>query len=491
MSTIFNLTEILPILGSKFLFIIWDKIELQPMQKILKDTKTALVTNATDAFEMDFPSLQFKKIYYKGREHRKLSNYLGRFVRGITFHCPPLVFATKETRRNSSYIGRRVQRGVEMSIFLEIARRLNFTWTLRVFPEYSLWWGHNNNTDFRGVDVMLATGQADVAFGSLWTSSEHQDSVDFSVPWTLQTTSFLVPRSSTLILGIKRLSTPFQTTVWMLIFLCIAIVLFFISIFFRGFEKIQQNQIYHRWLLNDVILTLVAGTSPNTSMRILLWHWQMFCTIMIAGYCSNLVAHLSSPFYNHPLDSIEDLVNAGLSWGYDFPLPEEQLFDLQNRWHVQFIARFEVETEQSQANDRVKSKTYAVLARKLEDSNYIIGAEELDATSLHSLHLMKEYLIRRYLCFGFNKHSPYKYHFDDILKRLISSGIIIYWQRHTKTTSVFSEAEYSIRTSFPKPLLLENLQGAFFILMLGHLIALITFLIENIFIVVRICNTKI
>jgi hypothetical protein len=83
--------------------------------------------------------------------------------------------------------------GIEMLAFLELSKRLNFTWQLH---EPSGNWGHlNNGTWSGGLFGGFASGALDVAFCTLWIVEEQMTVMDYVVPWNQICNTFLVPRS--------------------------------------------------------------------------------------------------------------------------------------------------------------------------------------------------------------------------------------------------------------------------------------------------------
>ncbi|KAJ4436649.1 hypothetical protein ANN_16780 [Periplaneta americana] len=418
-------------------------------------------------------------------------NYVAFQHDGAPCHYAAIIQNYLNDQFPNRWIGRRaaadVPTGVEVLLFLELARRLGFSWRLDVFPEHSLWWERSNDSDFGGVALTLASGRADVAFGSLWVALNHEDAVDFSVPWTLQCTTFLVPHTLPAFALFRRLTTPFQGLVWWTLLIVVVVTALTVCALFycrqRCMVRDSGRRVQH--LHTGEHQSLLRALYHNTPWW-LRWLWFMFWLVVTTAYSSSLVSHLTAPAPGAPLDSIQDLVAAQIFWGYGFQLPMEQLFDLQicasllqNPWHSKFVSRFQVESSPEEKQQRIGRHDYAVLVRKLGDSNYVMGAEVLDQHSLGSLRLMKGCVIKHYLCFGLKKRSPLKAFFNDVLGQLMASGLPIYWQRRTKATALLFDADLRAQRGVPEPLLLSNLQDAFALLALGHVLSLAAFFVEQ------------
>jgi hypothetical protein len=79
-----------------------------------------------------------------------------------------------------------------MLAFLELSKRLNFTWQIN---ESSDNWGRfNNGTWTGGLLGGLASRNLDAAFCTLWIVEEQVAVMDYVVPWNQICNTFLVPR---------------------------------------------------------------------------------------------------------------------------------------------------------------------------------------------------------------------------------------------------------------------------------------------------------
>ena len=84
--------------------------------------------------------------------------------------------------------------GIEMLTFLEISKRLNFTWELREPVDENKWGSLENGTWTGGVFGQLANRTSDVAFCALWITEQQSKYADFTVPWNQVCNTFLVPK---------------------------------------------------------------------------------------------------------------------------------------------------------------------------------------------------------------------------------------------------------------------------------------------------------
>jgi len=105
-------------------------------------------------------------------------------------------------------------KGIEMKIFLEVAKQLNFTWRLEEPPEENKWGQKYANGSWSGGIVgALVEGRADVGFGFVWLVDPQASDVDLTFPWSTVCNTFLVPRSRRL-KNFGAAFMPFETTLW-------------------------------------------------------------------------------------------------------------------------------------------------------------------------------------------------------------------------------------------------------------------------------------
>jgi hypothetical protein len=104
--------------------------------------------------------------------------------------------------------------GIEMKIFLEISRRLNFTWRLQEPPETNKWGQKFENGSWSGgILGALVEGRADVGFCLLWLVDSQASDVDLTFPWNAVCNTFLVPRPQRLNKA-SAVFLPFTLTLW-------------------------------------------------------------------------------------------------------------------------------------------------------------------------------------------------------------------------------------------------------------------------------------
>lgn len=99
---------------------------------------------------------------------------------------------------------------------------------------------------------------------------------------------------------------------------------------------------------------------------------------------------------------------------------------------------------------------------------------------------MKEYTNEYYTAISFRKHSPLYPISNRLIRMFLEAGLVQYWikdsiRRYGRNAILNVMVEHD-RTSpkGPVKLSLSNLQGAFFLLLVGHFLAILYFIFEKI-----------
>ncbi|XP_023713689.2 glutamate receptor ionotropic, delta-1 [Cryptotermes secundus] len=425
-----------------------------------------------------------------------LPDLMGRTLQVGTFVCAPFSFGTagNVSSAEAEAITDGSLDGIEMLAFLELSKRLNFTWKLH---EPSGNWGHfNNGTWSGGLIGGLASGALDVAFCTLWITEEQMTVMDYVVPWNQICNTFLVPRSG-VTLTWRSVFLTLDGKVWAVLGLSVlatSLALFILTHLHRvTLQPLVKPHKYERLDTSFVevvgMLALAYSPSPERilgpSRYVICW-WFVFAMLVTTAYSCGLASRLTLPQNNPPLDSVKDLVEAGFHWGHTYCPTVDIIFDKNNPWHEKFIERFVIldDTDHSYLLKRGK---HAVFGYKLDvGTNYFLETERVEADDWESMRVMKECMSRFFISLGLAKDSPYTAAFNEGLIRLEEAGIMDKWQRdvllrrgNRNISFMLQEKRSVIDSAGPLKLSMANLQGAFIILILGNTVATFIFISEG------------
>ncbi|PSN46632.1 Ionotropic receptor 103 [Blattella germanica] len=442
---------------------------------IVNDTRYMMDNNGK------FVALMNSTIHFKEEFSSGSPNYLGKRLVVGTFNCPPFVFEDVTNTSSSNIESAENLDGIELQVFLEVIRRLNFTWKLLEPTDDNKWgWKMENGSWSGGVIGQLVNEETDVGFCFLWMVSPQAEDIDLTFPLSSTCNTFMVPRPRPLkqLLAVFK---PFRASLWASVFgaLC------FISIVTWKFRRFRQNIHSLDWHFLEMlgILTMENVSPPRKELRearhIITW-WAMFTVLVSTAYSSGLASHLTVPLYEPLLNSIQDLVLAKYYWSQAFIPNMKNLFDISNVWHRQFIDTFQLDTSMLKAT----RSRHASLGTILEGAEYVTEGVKILPLEYTKLRRIEECISRYYTSLGLRKDSPYTEVFNHILIRLFETGIIGQWTRtitlkhaNPAMTNIFSP-DREVGTK-PKVLTLKNIQGAFLLWCVGIVTSICSFIAEK------------
>ncbi|XP_052129960.1 glutamate [NMDA] receptor subunit 1 [Frankliniella occidentalis] len=203
-------------------------------------------------------------------------------------------------------------RGFCMDLLQELAKTINFTYSLALSPD-GLFGNYviRNTTvggkkEWTGLIGELVNERADMIVAPLTINPERAEFIEFSKPFKYQGITILEKkpsRSSTLVSFLQ----PFSNTLWILVMVSVhvvALVLYLLDRFspfgrFKlantdGTEEDALNLSSAIWFAWGVLLNsgIGEGTPRSFSARVLGMVWAGFAMIIVASYTANLAAFL-------------------------------------------------------------------------------------------------------------------------------------------------------------------------------------------------------
>lgn len=203
-------------------------------------------------------------------------------------------------------------RGFCMDLLQELAKTINFTYSLALSPDGMFGNYVIRNTtvggkkEWTGLIGELVNERADMIVAPLTINPERAEFIEFSKPFKYQGITILEKkpsRSSTLVSFLQ----PFSNTLWILVMVSVhvvALVLYLLDRFspfgrFKlantdGTEEDALNLSSAIWFAWGVLLNsgIGEGTPRSFSARVLGMVWAGFAMIIVASYTANLAAFL-------------------------------------------------------------------------------------------------------------------------------------------------------------------------------------------------------
>ncbi|XP_033114938.1 glutamate receptor ionotropic, NMDA 1-like isoform X2 [Anneissia japonica] len=262
------------------------------------------------------------QVIWPGRKMTKPEGYrLSTHLQVVTIKSIPFVYTDKPHPTNGCvdehYLvctdGKTGEimccKGFCIDLLANLSNFLNFTFDLHIVAD-----GHygdlvrvTNSTERRwnGMIGELLDGKADIIMAPLTINKERVKHIDFSKPFKYQGLTILVKKDvpTNKLVSFLR---PFETELWILMFLAIHVVAFFLFILDRlspfsrmhtgkfGREQDALNLSRALWFSWGVLFNsgIGEGTPRSLSARVVGMVWAFFSMIMLASYTANLAAFL-------------------------------------------------------------------------------------------------------------------------------------------------------------------------------------------------------
>lgn len=261
----------------------------------------------------------------------------------------------------------------------------------------------------------------------------------------------------------KSITTIFSGYVWLAIL--IVLIVNGISFWITGHKR-ESTSSY-----NDIVLcmmvslySLLQGSveSPNTwILRSIFIIWYMSCLLLFTAYQSQLVSILTSPLYDHQINSLEEVVNSSL--GYGMFVGAALAFDDPTNWvHTKIMKNYFQCPLSNFCFNRTAYQRDFVTLRNLRNSRYLIPRLYTSPTGKVLVYRFDYDSLGIWVRFYTTKGFPWLDRINHLIMLLASNGLIAKWDSDASFYIPKIESE-----SAHAPLTLNHLQGAFYILSVG------------------------
>ncbi|XP_076053562.1 ionotropic receptor 21a-like [Oratosquilla oratoria] len=226
--------------------------------------------------------------------------------------------------------------------------------------------------------------------------------------------------------------------------------------------------------------------------------WWLFCILTTTAYKGILISHLTIPSTSPTLDTLEQLADSSFEWGMlDTYGSGYQLFRAST---VPIYKRLFEDMQYANMKvsmEKVLDSGYAFISWKTYFRN-LIAKDFTDSNGYTAVHIAREDFFPAGFGWAFPKGSLYLTKFDQLVQRLIESGLIEKWMsdlirnsalqsrmalRAKKESAKEQEGSPPAATADPEnpvPLAftIYHLQGAFFAIFIGFSLSVLAFLAE-------------
>uniref|UniRef100_A0A182QEU3 Ionotropic glutamate receptor C-terminal domain-containing protein n=1 Tax=Anopheles farauti TaxID=69004 RepID=A0A182QEU3_9DIPT len=392
-----------------------------------------------------------------------------------SYHNPPWQFVTYN--ESGSPV---ISSGVVYDILKELSRKLNFTYTMVIAQPTEI----NGSFVEGNITILLA------AIGS--TVNEKQKKfVSFTDPISIQTYSFIISRPRELSRVLLFLS-PFGPDTW----LCLATAVALMGPILCVINKLSPYYEVHNkptntglgkvnncfWYIYGALLQQGGLYLPYAdSGRIIIGTWWLVVLVIVTTYCGNLVAFLTFPKIDIPVNRVMQLLRneRGMTWSIRRgTFLEEILMESSEPKYMQLYKGSLVINELSDdLVERIETGQHVHIDWR-NNLRYLMKRQFL-RTDRCDFALSTDEFLDEQIALVMPKDSPYLELVNNEIRRMHQFGFIERWVAQYlppkdkcsgSSARVMDVQNHTVNSS--------DMAGSYWILLLGFLTGLLVFLCE-------------
>lgn len=324
------------------------------------------------------------------------------------------------------------QTGIEIKIMNTIAKAANFTVNYTLSDRMQDWGGIGANNTSTGMMASLINEEVDIGMCSLSATILRHLSFESSLPYIEEALTFCVPQSDLKPYWMKVMAI-LSIEVLLSCFICIMLITI-ISVHLARNENAEANT-YKEYTSNILNILCMLMSSPvfmlpkTGPVRFLIMTWVIFCLNLNTIYQTSLISVLSSRTYEQKLTTVEDLINSNLDI---YILSTDKKFFREDSSTITKI----VKSKSKECNDmeeclaEVAFKKDAAMLTPRTYYRYI--SNKYIADDGHALvFCFRENMVSYQIEMLMRKGFVLRNRINEILDRIISSGLIPMWTKET------------------------------------------------------------
>jgi len=321
-----------------------------------------------------------------------------------------------------------------------------------------------------GAARLLSTYQVDLSFGSMFQSSQHSGYADMlELPHSNDQLIWFIPQpveSGT----IHNIYRAFETNVWFPVLAAWGLV----SLTTYILQKKQPGFGYHALQAFSIFLSYPISHPRSHLLRMFLLVGYLFSINIVTAYQAALTSFLTKPLMESDVTSVHEAIDKGLKpYMYQPHRPYIERPDfpdyhlLQSTPH-EFRQEMKFETMQTM-NDKI------ILGVRSTTLFYLIWKRKFDKRGKLLVKPLEPGVLSFHVTILTSKGNPIKKKLDELVKRLVESGIKIKWHRDLIDKNVRMRRGASIHRA---PLTVPSIMGALWVLPLGITSASVILILE-------------
>ncbi|XP_076372835.1 putative glutamate receptor [Tachypleus tridentatus] len=388
-----------------------------------------------------------------------------------------------------------VKDGIDVKIIQALAQKFNFR--LRHVPSIDKRFGAKlSNGSWNGLIGMVRRQEAEIAISDLGMSNARAEVIDYTYPYVKDQINFLVqaPREKPRALAIIR---PFSLEMWIAILavvLTTSLVTGLVAKKTIGPETKNWTFQKSLWYYCGALTFQGADELPDRdSQRIIIGGYWLFAIIIVAGFSGSLTSFMNVPGKELPIDTISELArrvqNKQIKVG---TVPNSLTCTNLMSGTKGDLAIISNDIKNDIKGTLVENKENGAIKAMKEPYAFTWSGTLMEGVlvnlGIREYHFCKSVLSDILYSVVLAKGSPMTEPFSKALRQLNEGGLIDKWKRDVldrrARENAFSKNNnsspmlISVNQGGPRALTLEDVQGSFILISVGHGLSIVVFLLE-------------
>ncbi|XP_076267468.1 glutamate receptor 2-like isoform X2 [Rhynchophorus ferrugineus] len=384
--------------------------------------------------------------------------------------------------------------GSEMMTLLTFSQYLNST-MVPVINELDYWGDVWENWTGNGLMGNLVEDKADIGGAALYIWENMYTYLDMSKPTVRTGITCIVPAPRLAASWLIPLYA-YTPTMWLVVMATILtsmLSLYLFSLIYMPHDdrnKLDKTDVFGK-VFTCVSKPFIMQNVTNREM-IEGKHGRIFMTLVFISalvlsttYDSGFATIMTIPRYENPINTVEDFVSSGLYWGATQDAWILSIKDTNEIKYQTIVERF-VATSETKLRELSLTGEFGFSLERLPNDNYAIGSY-IKPDIIQNYHLMTEDFYWTQCVLMTRRNSILLPKLDDFVLRVFEAGLISYWQNEAASSIMDQTVQKAVKYYFHHhaktiiKLKMAHVQGAFGILCLGYILALILFILEVIY----------
>lgn len=378
--------------------------------------------------------------------------------------------------------------GFIFEVLNQISYKLNFTYNV-VEPSDGSWNGMINQVE--NYEVMLGAA----AFAK---NSERMERIDFTDALDLHPYGFIYKKPKAVSKELLLIN-PFEVEVWIGVAIMVVIIgpIYYVvhrsSIYYDYYG--ERNE-YGLFQMNRCILYCFGGILQQggaaalptaDSGKVFITAWWLFVIIVVTYYSGALTALILIPQIEPALDDFETMVKKSGQYDWGF-LGNSDIEKYLSESSEPLYREILEEAERYVPNDLLPNSPLYDRIQE-DDLVYIgwlsyleqMGYEQYQITKSCDYAYSKRNIFFEHVAMAFPKHSPWVSKFNQQIKLMLQSGMTIAWKKKYWPPENECNIKYVPKFQMIDPVIVPDMQGAFYILFSGIVISSFFLLGEKVY----------